>query len=95
MAAPTPFAIGLDADAVVLRQHTGGLRGSGNLGADNGGGPRIGMDLYHGLPPTRGMSGEALEAIGIIYNRQAHRVPTMLSDQTTSPLQLLAVVPAR
>ena len=83
-AALAPFADGLGADAVALRQHTGGLGGPGDLGADGRGGPGIGMDLHHGLPPTRGTSGEALETVGIVYDRQPHRIPTMFRGQTGS-----------
>jgi hypothetical protein len=57
-----------------------------NLGADNGSGPGIGVDLYHGLPPARGTSGETLEAVGTIYNRHPHRVPTMLATKQLSSL---------
>ena len=83
-AALAPFADGLGADAVALRQQTGGLGGSGDLGADGRGGPGIGVDLQHGLPLARGASGNALEAVGIVYDCQPHRIPAMLCDQTAS-----------
>ncbi len=94
-AALAPFEHGLGADAVALRQHTGGLGGSGDLGADGRGGPGIGMDLHHGLPPTKGTSGEALEAVGVVYDRQPHRIPTMLRNQTTRSRMALNSIPVR
>src|SRR5215210_6022809 len=55
------------------------------LGADDGGGAGIGVDLQHGSSPVQLGGPEALKAIGVLYNRQPNWVPTMLRDQTVRP----------
>src|SRR3712207_3951300 len=84
-AALAPFADGLGADAVAPGQDAGGLARAGDLGADSGGGAGVRVDLQHASPLSRRGSGQALEAVGVLYDGQPDRVPTMLRDQTTSP----------
>src|SRR5215213_4372307 len=46
-----PFADGLGGDAVALGEDAGALMGAGDLGAGDGGGAGVGMDLQHGVRP--------------------------------------------
>ena len=77
-----PLADGLGAHRVALGQGTGGLAGAGDLGADGGRGAGVRMDPQPGSFSSRRPGAQALEAMGVLYDRQPDRVPTMLRDQT-------------
>jgi hypothetical protein len=56
--------------------------GAGDLGAGDGGGAGVGMDLQHGSDlPLSGL-GQAFEPVGIRDNSMPHRIPTMFRDLT-------------
>src|SRR5215203_2424488 len=50
-AALAPFADGLGGHTVALGEDAGALMGAGDLGAGDGGGAGVGMDLQHGVRP--------------------------------------------
>ena len=50
------------------------------------GGAGTGGNLEHGSPSSLHGALQALEAVGVVYNRQADRLPTMFCDQTVSLL---------
>ncbi len=81
-AALAPLADGLGAHPEAPGQHAARLARAGDLGADGRGGAGVGMDLEHGSCPFLRRRPEALEAVGVVYDGQPDRIPTMLRDQT-------------
>jgi hypothetical protein len=81
-AALAPFADGLGADAVALGEKARGFGGAGDLGPGDWGGAGVGMDLQHGSDLVLSGLGQAFEAIGMFYDGQADRIPTMSRNLT-------------
>src|SRR5215212_6693734 len=79
-----PLADGLGADAEALGEGAAALLGAGDLGADDGSGAGVGMDLQHGLSPSCCCGRKALEAMSIVCDGQPNRIPTMFRDLTAS-----------
>jgi SRSO17 transposase len=86
-AALAPLADGLGADAEAAGQDAGGLLRASDLGAGDGSGSGVRVDLQHASPLSRCGGGQALEAVAILHNRQPNRIPTMLRDQTAEALR--------
>ena len=71
-----PFAQALGEDAAAVM-------GAGNLGAGNGRGAGVRMDLQHRSDlPLSGLD-QTVEQVAIRGNSMPHRVPTMFRDLTT------------
>ena len=67
---------------MALGEGAGALVGAGDLGAGDGRGAGVRMDLQHRSdPPLSGLD-QAFEQIAIRDNSMPHRIPTMCYDLT-------------
>ena len=79
-----PLADGLGGHAIALGEDAGALMGAGDLGAGDGRGAGVRMDLQHRSDlPLSGLD-QTVEQVAIRGNSMPHRVPTMFRDLTTS-----------
>src|SRR3954467_5822368 len=78
-----PLADGLGGHAIALGEDAGSLLGAGDLGAGDGRGAGVRMDLQHRSDlPLSGLD-QAVEQVAVGDNSMPHRVPTMFRDLTT------------
>jgi len=81
-----PLADGLGGHTVALGEDARALMGAGDLGAGDGRGAGVRMDLQHRSDlPLSGLD-QAVEQVAIPDNSMPHRVPTMFRSLTPSLL---------
>src|SRR3954467_10336712 len=86
-----PLADGLGGHAIALGEDAGSLLGAGDLGAGDGRGAGVRMDLQHRSDlPLAGLD-QTVEQVAVGENSMPHRVPTMFRDLT--PSTTVAVFP--
>src|SRR4051794_30781598 len=79
-----PLADGLGGHAIALGKDAGALLGAGDLGAGDGPGAGVRMDLQHrSALPLSGLD-QTVEQVAISDNSMPHRIPTMFRDLTVS-----------
>src|SRR3954465_8305685 len=79
-----PLADGLGGDAIALGEDASALMGAGDLGAGEGCGAGIRMDLQHRSDlPLSGL-GQTFKQVAIPGNSMPHRIPTMFRNLTAS-----------
>src|SRR4051794_20623455 len=78
-----PFADRLGRDAIALRQDSGWLPRSRNLGPDRRGGASLWGGSSASRPPRSSRLGTPVKAPGIRLNRPTHLIPATFRYQTT------------
>src|SRR6185436_16433393 len=78
-----PLADGLSGHAIALGEDAGALVGAGDLGARDGRGAGVRMDLQHRSDlPLSGLD-QTVEQVAVPDNSMPHRIPTMFRDLTS------------
>src|ERR1700759_4018083 len=79
-----PLADGPGGHAIALGEDAGALVGAGDLGAGDGRGAGVRMDLQHRSDlPLSGLD-QTIKQVAISDNSMPHRIPTMFRDLITS-----------
>src|SRR6185437_11212026 len=79
------LADGFGGHGVALGEDAGALVGAGDLGAGDGRGAGVRMDLQHRSDlPLSGLD-QTVEQVAVGDNSMPHRIPTMLRDLTVMP----------
>src|SRR3954468_10813268 len=82
-----PLADGLGGDAIALGKDAAALLGAGDLGAGDGRGAGVRMDLQHRSDlPLSGLD-QTFKQVAIRGNSMPHRIPTMFRDLTANRFQ--------
>src|SRR3954447_10022020 len=77
-----PLADGLGGHAIALGEDAGALVGAGDLGAGDGRGAGVRMDLQHrSALPLSGLD-QTVEQVAVGDNSMPHRIPTMFRNLT-------------
>src|SRR3954466_9945205 len=79
-----PLADGLGGHAIALGEDAGALMGAGDLGAGDGRGAGVRMDLQHRSDLVLSGLDQTVKQVAIGDNNMPHRVPTMLRNLTHS-----------